>query len=88
MATQTVGEFILGLLDDEEAADAYRADPAGALAAAGIGALSPADLADLAPAVAESPLLGVRGHWLVGMLAAAPAVAAGDDARAIETFSP
>ncbi|SDD38459.1 hypothetical protein SAMN05660690_4142 [Geodermatophilus telluris] len=46
-------EYILDLLRDPEAAEAYAADPAGALAAAGVDA-TPAEVDDLMPMVAGS----------------------------------
>ncbi|GAB2720117.1 IniB N-terminal domain-containing protein [Nocardia thraciensis] len=56
MSTNAIREFLIGLRDDEAAAH-YRADPAQALAAAGLTTVTPEDIAAVAPVLAESTLV-------------------------------
>lgn len=70
MSPNPIREFILGMLRDPEAAAAYRADPAGALHAAGLAELTPRDIAAMATMVAESALIP-GGERLAAVLAGA-----------------
>ena len=51
---QTLQDFVLNLLNDEAARNAYAADPLGTLADAGLGDLTPQDVEEVVPLVTDA----------------------------------